>query len=118
MTAEQIKELKIQTEVDRLKKIFLDLDENKLATVMKLIENAAFITVSVEELQNIINELGYTEEYQNGANQSGRKQRDEVKTHIAYTKEQKSILKILADLAPPRKKKSTLLSAIKSEDSG
>lgn len=80
------KEEKIKREFSRLKRIFKDLDKNKLQTVESLIKNAAFMAVSLEELQEIINEEGYTVEYQNGANQSGTKQSDAVKTHIAMTK--------------------------------
>ena len=57
--------------------------------------NAAFMAVSLEELQEIINEEGYTVEYQNGANQSGTKQSDAVKTHIAMTKEKMIYMKPL-----------------------
>ena len=87
------KEEKIKREFSRLKRIFKDLDKNKLQTVESLIKNAAFMAVSLEELQEIINEEGYTVEYQNGANQSGTKQSDAVKTHIAMTKNHAAIIK-------------------------
>lgn len=58
---------------------------------------------------------GYTEEYQNGANQSGRKQSEAVKTHIAMTKNHAAIMKQLADLAPPVKKKESKLQALRDE---
>ena len=57
------KEEKIKREFSRLKRIFKDLDKNKLQTVESLIKNAAFMAVSLEELQEIINEEGYTVEY-------------------------------------------------------
>lgn len=50
------KEEKIKREFSRLKRIFKDLDKNKLQTVESLIKNAAFMAVSLEELQEIINE--------------------------------------------------------------
>ena len=98
------KEEKIKREFSRLKRIFKDLDKNKLQTVESLIKNAAFMAVSLEELQEIINEEGYTVEYQNGANQSGTKQSDAVKTHIAMTKNHAAIIKQLCDLVPPEKR--------------
>lgn len=49
------KEEKIKREFSRLKRIFKDLDKNKLQTVESLIKNAAFMAVSLEELQEIIN---------------------------------------------------------------
>ena len=40
--------------------------------------SAAFMAVSMMELEHIINLKGYTEEYQNGANQRGIKKCSEV----------------------------------------
>ena len=80
-----------------------------------LIRNAAFMAVSLEELQEIINEEGYIVEYQNGENQKGTKQSDAVKTHIAMTKNHAAIIKQLADLAPPEKKKESRLQALRDE---
>ena len=88
------------------------LDE---AEYQRSIKNAAFMAVSLEELQEIINEEGYTVEYQNGANQSGTKQSDAVKTHIAMTKNHAAIIKQLCDLVPPEKKKESRLQALRDE---
>ena len=41
-------------------------------------DEAAFMAASLYELRKIINEKGYTEEYQNGANQKGIKKCSEV----------------------------------------
>ena len=112
---EQTKEQRIKKEVNRLKKIFRDLDKNKLQAVESLIHNAAFTAVSLEDLQEIINAEGYVEEYQNGENQFGRKQSEVVKTHIAMTKNHASIIKSLADLAPPAKAKESRLLALRAE---
>ena len=75
---ELTKEQKIKKEIARLKRVVKDLDKNKLQTVESLIKNAAFMAVSLEELQEIINAEGYVVEYQNGENQKGTKQRDAV----------------------------------------
>ncbi len=112
---ELTKDQKIKRELSRLKRIFKALDKNKLQTVESLIKNAAFMAVSLEELQEIINEEGYTVEYQNGANQSGTKQSDAVKTHIAMTKNHAAIIKQLCDLVPPEKKKESRLQALRDE---
>ena len=55
---ELTKEQKIKKEIARLKRVFKDLDKNKLQTVESLIKNAAFMAVSLEELQEIINAEG------------------------------------------------------------
>ena len=92
------KDQRIKREIARLKRVFRDLDKNKLQTVESLIKNAAFMAVSLEELQEIINAEGYTVEYQNGENQKGTKQSDAVKTHIAMTKNHASIIKQLIEM--------------------
>ena len=112
---EYTKDQRIKKEISRLKKVFKDLDKNMLQTVESLIRTAAFMSVSLEELQGIINEEGYTDEYQNGANQSGRKQSEAVKTHIAMTKNHAVIMKQLADLTPPVRKKESALQALRDE---
>ena len=112
---ELTKDQKIKKEIARLERVFRDLDKNKMQTVESLIRNAAFMAVSLEELQEIINKEGYVVEYQNGANQSGTKQSDAVKTHIAMTKNHASIIKQLCDLAPPEKKKESRLQALRDE---
>lgn len=113
--SEITKESKIKKETARLKKVFRDLDKNKLSTVESLIKNAAFMAVSLEELQEIINKEGYVSVYQNGENQSGTKQSDAVKTHISMTKNHASVVKQLAELVPPEKKKKSRLQALKAE---
>jgi len=112
---ELTKEQKIRKEIARLHRVFKDLDGNKLQTVESLIRNAAFMAVSLEELQEIINEEGYIVEYQNGENQYGTKQSDAVKTHIAMTKNHAAIIKQLSDLVPPEKKKDSKLQALRDE---
>jgi hypothetical protein len=109
------KEQRIKREIARLKKVFQDLDKNKFQTVESLIQNAAFMAVSLVDLQEIINRDGYTEDYQNGANQSGRKQSEEVKTHIAMTKNHVSVMKALAELAPPVREKKSALQSLRDE---
>ena len=48
------KDQRIKREIARLKRVFRDLDKNKLQTVESLIKNAAFMAVSLEELQEIM----------------------------------------------------------------
>lgn len=112
---EKTKEQKIKTEISRLKRVFKDLDGNKLKTVDSLIKNAAFMAVSLEELQEIINTEGYIAPYKNGEHQHGTKQSDAVKTHIAMTKNHASIIKQLTDLVPPERKKESKLQALRDE---
>jgi len=112
---EMSKDDRVKKEYRRLKTIFRDLDKNMKNTVDSLIKNAAFMSVSLEDLQEIINREGYIVEYQNGENQKGTKQSDAVKTHIAMTKNHASVMKQLTDLTPPERKKKSRLEELKSK---
>lgn len=83
---EKSKEAKIKSEKTRLKGIFKDLDENKKKLVTPLIEKAAFMSIELDELQNVIEETGWTSEYKNGENQYGTKKSPEAETYIALSK--------------------------------
>lgn len=109
------KDSKVKKEIDKLKKIFKDLDKNKLNAVISLIENAAFMTVTLEELQETININGCISQYQNGKNQFGTKKSPEVEIYIAMTKNYSAIIKQLTELIPPEKRKSSKLQALRNE---
>ncbi len=109
------KEEKITKEERRLKKALQDLDKNKLAVVAPLIKSAAFMIVSLSELEESINKNGYTSEYQNGENQYGTKQSDEVKTLLAMQKNLTAAIKTLADVAPPNKSKQSRLKELRNQ---
>ena len=106
--AKMKKETRIQKEKDRLSEIFRDLEPNKLSTCQALIARAAFITVSLEDLEVQLNETGWVEYYQNGENQSGMKKAAAADVHISLTKNLNAIVKQLLDLVPPAQKASRL----------
>ena len=91
-----------------LRRIYRDIDANKLKTVEALIERAAFYSVSLEDLEAELNVDGWTEEYTNGRNQSGVKRSAAADAHIAITKNLTAITKQLLELCPPAAKKSRL----------
>ena len=106
------KEKKIRKETKRLKAIFQDLDANKLETVDALIARAAYITVSLQELEEQLNRDGWVEEYYNGRNQSGLKKSAAAEVHISLTKNLNAIMKQLLDLVPPAQQKESRLAAL------
>ena len=108
-------ETRIKREREKLAEVFAKMDENKRKTAEKLMDNAAFMAVTLEDLRDSINENGCVSEYQNGENQKGTKQSDAVKTHIAMTKNHAAIIKQLTDLVPPEKKKESKLQALRDE---
>lgn len=106
------KKTRIEKETRRLKNIFKGLDANKLKTVDSLIKRAAFLTVNLEDLEEELNETGWTEVYTNGRNQEGVKKAAAAEAHISLTKNLNAIMKQLLDLAPPAKKKENKLQAM------
>ena len=103
------KETRIKKETRRLKAVFKDLDPNKLKTVDALIKRAAFITVSLEDLEDELNVTGWTEIYTNGKNQEGVKKSAAAEAHISLTKNLNAIMKQLLDLVPPAQRKESKL---------
>jgi hypothetical protein len=65
------------------------------------------MAASLYELRVIINDKGYTEEYQNGENQKGTKKCSEVEIYIQLSKNYMSIMKQLTDLLPQGKLQPT-----------
>lgn len=102
------KTTRIKREKDRLLEIFDGLDANKLQVCMTLIDRAAFITVSLEDLEAELNETGWTETYTNGRNQEGVKKAAAAEAHISLTKNLNATVKQLLDLVPPAQKASRL----------
>lgn len=102
------KATRLKRENERLQAIFADLDENKLDTCRALIERAAFITVSLEDLEEQLNETGWVETYQNGENQFGMKKAAAADVHISLTKNLNAIMKQLLDLVPAKQRPGRL----------
>lgn len=93
----------IKAEKAKLNGIYSKLESKTKKSVSSLIDEAAFMSASLYELRNIINDKGYTEEYQNGANQTGTKKCSEVEIYIQLSKNYMTIIKQLTDLLPKDK---------------
>jgi hypothetical protein len=94
------KDARIKKELNKLKRLFKDMDKDTKDKVMSLISNAAFMTVTLEDLQETINTEGAVAEYQNGENQWGTKKSPEVEIYNTMIKNQMGIIKQLTDLLP------------------
>ena len=99
---------RIKKEKARLMELFKDLEPNKLQTCLALIDRAAFITISLQDLEDQLNGIGFTEYYQNGESQSGWKKSAAADVHISLTKNLNTIIKQLLELVPPAQKRSKL----------
>lgn len=71
--AKKKKETRIAEVREKLIKLCEGLPDKKRVVAVPLIDQAAFMQVTLEDLQKEINQGGCTEEYQNGKNQSGNK---------------------------------------------
>lgn len=94
------KDEKIKKEIRMLNKIFKDIDKNKYNAVKSLIDNTAFMSVTLEELQESINKNGVISEYQNGENQWGTKKSPEIEIYNTMIKNYSTAVKQLIDLLP------------------
>jgi len=94
------KDERIKKEILRLKRLFKNMSKDTINRVLSLINNAAFMTVTLEDLQETINREGAVSEYQNGENQFGTKKSPEVEIYNTMIKNHMSIIKQLTDLTP------------------
>lgn len=112
--AKSTKKGRVKKEKARLMDLFKDLEPNKLQTCLALIDRAAFITVSLEDVEAQLNDTGWVEYYQNGENQSGYKKSAAADVHISLTKNLNTIIKKLLELVPPAQKRSKLEELMKT----
>lgn len=100
---DKTKDERILAEIKKLNKIYLKIDEEVKKAVHSLIENAAFMTVTLEDLQESMMKNGVVSEYKNGENQYGTKKSPEVEIYNSMVKNHMSIIKQLTDLLPKEK---------------
>lgn len=98
------KENRISAELNRISVYFEDVDANQRAIVTPLLQNAAFMKVTLEDLQESIIMRGTTDEYQNGANQHGIKQSAQLQAYNSLIKNYANVIKTLSGLLPREKK--------------
>lgn len=93
---------KIKKEQKRLEDILKNIDTSKKKTVEKLIEDAAFMAVTLEETRQIIARDGVIEVYQNGENQKGIKKSSAVEVYDKMLNTYSKVIKQLCDLIPEK----------------
>ena len=99
---DQTKEIKKQ--ITAFKKLFKPLlDSNTYTIAEGLISNAAFMSVTLNKLQQDIAINGVSEVYQNGSNQSGIKESTSIKVYNNMIRSYTSVVKNLIGLVPEDK---------------
>lgn len=68
-TRTKTKQERITEEKKRLDKIYSDIDERKKATVQGLIQRAAYMRISLEDMEKDIDLNGFTEKFSQSENQ-------------------------------------------------
>jgi hypothetical protein len=90
----------IKKEIRRLSESFKVIEPDKKRVVQATINDAAFLTVSMEYLREQIAVEGTEVEYKNGENQYGTKQSPAVQTYLAMSQKLTAAIKILLDCLP------------------
>ena len=97
---EKTKEQRIKSEISKLKKNYSNLDKERMTLAMKLIENAAFMTITLEDLQKEINEKGSIRTVTNGNGFETIQEAPELKAYNAVMQRYTPCIKQLTDMLP------------------
>lgn len=87
-------------EKDKLNKIFSNIPDDKKELVEGLVEDASFMVEQLDVLRKHIKKNGWSEEYQNGANQRGRKNSVEADCYVKLQKSYASVIQQLSSYLP------------------
>ena len=102
---------RIKKEIARLKKLFKEIDKNKIQLVNSTMEDVAFLTVSMQDLRENIIRDGTTVTYKNGENQYGVKQNPDAQLYLQMSQKHTQSVKVLLDCMP-----KTSQPAVKEDD--
>jgi len=98
------KEKNIKQEINRIKKLYKEFPKDKVKALEGLINEVAFIKVSLEELRENLLTNGFTEVFEQGEQRFNR-ERPEVKIYTTFIQRYSNVMKQLIDLLPPEVKK-------------
>src|SRR5690606_10536303 len=94
---------KIKRELNRLKKIFADLPEDAKSVADGLIQEAAFMRVTLEETRAVIDREGVIERFEQGVQRFYR-EHPATKVYTALINRYQGVMKQLIDLLPDEDK--------------
>lgn len=95
---------KIKQEINKIKKIFKNFPKDKTKVLEGLINEAAFMKVSLEDTRADLIKKGLTELFEQGE-QSFNRERPEVKIYTTFMQRYSGVMKQLIDLLPVEVKK-------------
>ena len=94
------KEEAVKKEEKRLKRIFGRIEKNKKSTIEGLIQRAAFMRISLDEMEQDINKNGFTEKFSQGNQEPYLRQRPISDIYNKMNTSYQKIVKQLTDLLP------------------
>jgi hypothetical protein len=94
------KQSRIRTEKNRLTKIYRDLPEKKKAIAQGLIERAAYIRVSMQDLEEFLDENGYVEKFKQGAQDPYDRKRPQADLYVQFSTQYNKIIQQLDGMLP------------------
>lgn len=90
-----------EKELRRLKKLFENVSPEKKQMAQGLMEDSAFMLIQLRELKKAIEANGWSDAYQNGNNQFGKKTSPEADSYLKlqklYQSNSAQLLKLLPD---------------------
>lgn len=99
----EVKQKLIETETLGLKRLFTGLDGKKQQLAYRLCAKAAYLKVSLEEMQEDIDRNGYYEKFSQGKDQEPYdRRRPVVDTYNSYTSSYQKYMKQLAEMMPKK----------------
>lgn len=90
---------KIKSELTRLRKVFADIPEDKRRIADGLMQEAAFMRVTLEETREIIDREGVIERFEQGA-QKFLREHPATKVYASLINRYSAVVKQLIDLLP------------------
>ena len=105
-----MKDTRIKEEIERLNKIFENISENKKTLCSKLIQNAAFMAVTLEDLQETVMKEGAIKEFTNGNGFEIVQEHPAQKSYNTMINRYASVIRQLQELLPD-KKEDTVINA-------
>lgn len=96
------KDKEIKKEINRLKKLYKDIDKDKAKALEGLIKDAAFMKITLEGFREILIREGTTALFKQGK-QEIEVERFESKLYLPYIQKYTQVMKVLIDVMPPDK---------------
>lgn len=104
-TIKVLKESEIKKEVTRLKKLYKELGKDKIKFLEGIINEAAFMKITLEETRTTLLEEGMTEIFEQGK-QKFKRNNPSVDIYTTFINRYSNVMKQLIDLLPKQEKKT------------